>query len=126
MQSIPDPPWPGVVVPVSTYETTWSLWKLILLNRNRWYIYAWKLFVLWMVTWNYNCLLKIIINYLKLYNCEQTNDYYWIEIDIFLKSYNYVWIISIGLVCTLFNGISIPEGYLMLKPLFLKNSWETI
>ena len=33
-----------------------------------------KLFVLRIVTQSYNCLLKIIISYLKLYNCVQTND----------------------------------------------------
>ena len=37
-----------------------------------------KLFVL-IVTLSYNCLLTIIISYLKPYNCVQTN-YYWIEI----------------------------------------------
>ena len=30
-----------------------------------------KLFVLRIVTWSYNCLLKIIINYLKLFNFLQ-------------------------------------------------------
>ena len=46
--------------------------------------YCCKLFVLGIVTWSYNFLLRIIIiiiiiitiGYLKPYNSEQTNDYY--------------------------------------------------
>ena len=42
--------------------------------------YNCKLFVLRIVTWSYNCLLRIIISYLKPYYYVQTNDYYQIEI----------------------------------------------
>ena len=39
------------------------------------------------VTWCYDCWLRIIIiSYLKPYNSEQTNDYYWIETII----WNYI------------------------------------
>ena len=37
-----------------------------------------------MANWNYDCLLKIIISYLKPYNSVQTNDYYQIDIIIFI------------------------------------------
>ena len=37
--------------------------------------YNCKLFFSRIFTWSYNCLLQIIISYLKLYNCVQTNDY---------------------------------------------------
>ena len=44
-------------------------------------LYDYKLFVLILVTWSYNCLLRIIISSnLKPYNCMQTNNSYWIEI----------------------------------------------
>ena len=45
-------------------------------------LYYCKLFVLIIVTWSYNCLLRIISSWsnLKLYGYVQTNDYYWIEI----------------------------------------------
>ena len=43
--------------------------------------YNCMLFVLRIITWSYNYLLWVIINsYLKLYNCEQRNDYYLIWI----------------------------------------------
>ena len=38
--------------------------------------YNWKLFTLRILSWSYNCFLRIIISYLKPYNCMQTNDYY--------------------------------------------------
>ena len=42
--------------------------------------YKLKLFVLRIVTWRYNCLLRIIIiiiiSYLNPYNCVEVNDYY--------------------------------------------------
>ena len=58
-------------------------------------LYYYKLFVLIIATWSYNCLLSIIIiSYLKLYICEQTNDYNQIEIISiqleYLKQYNCV------------------------------------
>ena len=40
-----------------------------------------EIFLLRRVTWNYDCLISIIMNKLKLYNCAQTNDYYLIEIN---------------------------------------------
>ena len=64
--------------------------------------YICKEFVLRIVTWSYNYLFRIIISYLELYNCVQTNDYYyqieiiiWIHIIIcirqeYLTSYNCV------------------------------------
>ena len=69
-------------------------------------LYNCELFVLSIVTWNYHCLLRIIISYLKLYNYVQTNNFYWIEIiawnhilisirQKYLKPYNGVQIISI-------------------------------
>ena len=42
--------------------------------------YNHELFILRRVTQSYNCLLSIIIIYLKPYNYMQTNDYYQIEI----------------------------------------------
>ena len=44
--------------------------------------YNFELFVSRIVTWSYTSLLRSIISYLKLHNCVQTNDYYWIEIII--------------------------------------------
>ena len=43
--------------------------------------YDHKVFVLRISTWSYNCLLRIIIiiiiiSYMKLFNCVQTNVYY--------------------------------------------------
>ena len=58
---------------------------LIILNKQLlaifdiYSLYLWKSFVLRIVTWCYDCLLRIIINYLKEYNCMQSNDYYLIE-----------------------------------------------
>ena len=49
--------------------------------------YKSKLFVLRRVTWSYNCLLKIIINYLKPYLCVQRKDYN--EIESYLKLSNH-------------------------------------
>ena len=43
--------------------------------------YNYKLFALRIGTWSYNFLLRIV-NYLKPYNCVQTNDFYYIEIII--------------------------------------------
>ena len=45
------------------------------------------------VTWSYNCLQKIIINnYLKPYNCVQTDDL--VNEDNYLKPYNYLYLIG--------------------------------
>ena len=50
--------------------------KLFVLDRNTWYhMIVYKLNVLRIVTWNYNCLLKIIMSYLRPYNCVQTKDH---------------------------------------------------
>ena len=43
-------------------------------------LYNYQLFVLRIVSLSYKCLLRIIISYLKPYNCMQTNEYYYIEI----------------------------------------------
>ena len=40
------------------------------------------IFALSIFTWIYNCLLEIIISYLKSSNCVQTNDCYKVEIII--------------------------------------------
>ena len=49
-----------------------------------------KLFVSRIVTESHYCLLRIIITYLKPFNCVQTNDYYQIE-KSYLKLYNYLY-----------------------------------
>ena len=60
--------------------------------------YNYILFVLKRITWNSNCLLRIIVIYLKPYNCVQTNYNYWIEII----TWNYQ---AIGLMSRVFaNG----------------------
>ena len=48
--------------------------QIIFIKMKYLIAYNCKLFVLRIVTWNYNCLLKIIYSYLKAYNYEQTND----------------------------------------------------
>ena len=55
-------------------------WKIISIQPENLKASNCKLFVLRIVTWNSNCLLRIIItiiiiNYLKPYKCVQTNDY---------------------------------------------------
>ena len=76
------------------------------------------------VTWSCNCLLKIIITYLKPYNCMQTNSYYWIEIitssyiiirirQEYLKPQNYVQITCITLgYLTSFNSEQKKHHYI--------------
>ena len=61
-----------------------ELFKIIRIHWEYLMSYNCKLFVLMIVDWNYNCLLKIIISCMKLYNKGQIfgkNNY--------LKPYNY-------------------------------------
>ena len=54
--------WSGVIIPV--YRSNWSvIWLEYLMPYNC------ELFTLRIVTWSYNCLSRIIISYLKWYNC---------------------------------------------------------
>ena len=65
-----------------------------------------KLFVLRIVSWSYNCLqVSIIVSYLKPYKWVETN-------DLLDRNDYLVWF---GLV-SLFYGISTFVGYLMPKP----------
>ena len=54
--------------------------------------YNCKLFVLKIITWSYNCLLRII-SYFKLYNCVQTG--LLLNRNNYLKLYNYYYLIGI-------------------------------
>ena len=70
---LPDPHCPGVVVHVRVWSMGQiDLWKFFILDKNILIPYTvCKLFVLRIVTWSYNCLLRIIIiRYVKPYNCE--------------------------------------------------------
>ena len=56
--------------------------------------YYYKLFVWIIVTWSYNCSLRIIIIiYLKPYYCVQTNDYYLVGIITWNHITVYKWIV---------------------------------
>ena len=57
---------PRAIKPVMTLSIDQIVvWKLVVLDKNTWYhITGYKLFVLGIVTWSYNCSEKIIISYL--------------------------------------------------------------
>ena len=68
------------------YGSNKSVWKLLVLDKNTWnHITVYELFVLRIVTRSYNCLWRIIINYIKPYNHLQiilfTNPSAWAGYD---------------------------------------------
>ena len=71
------------------YDPKWYYWLIFhekIKNKIRNYSYSrgipynCKLFVLRIFSLNYNCLLRIVITYLKPYNPMQNCRYYWVEI----------------------------------------------
>ena len=72
-----------------------SVWRLFVLDRNTLYhITVSKLFVLNILAWNNNSLLRIIIiSYLKPYNC--TNKCWLLNLNNYFKPYNYAQVIII-------------------------------
>ena len=57
---------------VPIYGSNWFTWKPLVLNQNIWnHMIVCKLFVLKIITRNYNCSKRIIMRYLKRYDCLQ-------------------------------------------------------
>ena len=71
MQSVSSRIWTHVAVSISYDDNHYTTGTSRYLKS-----YNCKLFVLEIVTWSSNCLLRVIISYLKSYNCVQTNNYY--------------------------------------------------
>ena len=64
------------------------VYELFVLGWNTWnHIIVCKLFILRIVTWSYNCLLRIIISYLKPYNSLKYLKSYSVQIISNRKEY---------------------------------------